>query len=88
MRFGVPCEIVTDQGTQFTSKLVKALLEQYQVKHCKSTSYHPVEAPKIGSTTRGIQARSGPWLATPYPFGIAGPTGDMGPVSQSMSVYV
>ncbi len=34
------------------------------------------------STTRGIPARSEPWLAAPYPFGIAGPTGDMGPVSQ------
>jgi hypothetical protein len=24
-RFGVPCEIVTDQGTQFTSKMMKEL---------------------------------------------------------------
>ena len=37
-----------------------------------------VEAPKIGLTTRGIPTRSGPWLAAPYPFGIAGPTGDNG----------
>ena len=37
-----------------------------------------VEAPKIESTTRGIPTRSGPWLAAPYPFGIAGPTGDNG----------
>ena len=37
-----------------------------------------VEAPKIGSTTRGISTRSGPWLATPYPFSITGPTGDNG----------
>ena len=35
-----------------------------------------VEALKIGSTTRGIPTRSGPLLAAPYPFGIAGPTGD------------
>ena len=41
-----------------------------------STKY--VEAPKIRSTTRGIPTRSGPWLAAPYPFGIAGPTGDNG----------
>jgi transposase InsO family protein len=27
-RFGVPQEIVTDQGTKFTSNLVKALTEQ------------------------------------------------------------
>ena len=28
-RFGVPRDIVTDQGTQFTSNLVKAITEQY-----------------------------------------------------------
>jgi len=38
----------------------------------------PVEAPKIGSTTRGIPAWFGPWLVAPYPFGIAGPTRDNG----------
>eukprot|EP00253_Pinus_taeda_P016379 PITA_16379 len=48
----------------------------------------PVEALKIGSTTREIPARSGPWLAAPYPFGIVGLTGDMGPISQFMSVCV
>lgn len=48
--------------------------------------YGCVEAPKIGSTTRGIPARSGPWLATPFLFGIAGPTGDMGLVSQFVCV--
>jgi hypothetical protein len=42
-RFGVPREIVTDQGTQFTSNLVKAVTEQYQIKHMKSTPYHPQE---------------------------------------------
>jgi len=45
---------------------------------CAPSSTKYVEAPKIGSTTRGIPARSGPWLAVPYPFGIAGPTGDNG----------
>jgi len=52
------------------------------------SSFEPVEAPKIGSTTRGIPARSGPWLAAPYPFGIEGPTRDMGPLSKFMSVRV
>lgn len=40
-RFGVPREIVTEQGTHFTSKLVKAPTKQYQIKHRKSTPYHP-----------------------------------------------
>ena len=47
-----------------------------------------VEAPKIGSTTRGIPTRSGPWLAAPFLYGIVGMTGDMGPVSQYMCVCV
>ena len=47
-----------------------------------------VEAPKIRSTTRGIPTWSRPWLAAPFPFGVVGPTGDMGPVSQFMCVCV
>ena len=39
--FGVPRDIVTDQGTQFTFNLVKAITEKYQIKHQKSTPYHP-----------------------------------------------
>ena len=41
VRFGVPREIVTDQGAQFTSKMVKDLASKYQIKHRKSTHYHP-----------------------------------------------
>jgi len=41
VRYGVPREIVTDQGTQFTSKLVKDITEKYQIKHRRSTPYHP-----------------------------------------------
>ena len=39
--FGVPREIVIDQGSQFTSKMVKDLVENYKIKHRKSTPYHP-----------------------------------------------
>jgi hypothetical protein len=39
--FGVPRDIVTDQGTQFTFNLVKAITEKYQIKHRKSTPHHP-----------------------------------------------
>ena len=41
VRFGVPREIVTDQGAQFTSEMVKDLANKYQIKHRKSTPYHP-----------------------------------------------
>lgn len=39
--FCVPRENVIDQGAQFTSKLVKKIMEQYKIKHYKSTPYHP-----------------------------------------------
>lgn len=65
-KFGFLRDLVTDQGSQFTSNLIEEIMEQ------------PIEAPKIGSTTRGIPNRFRPWLAAPYPFGIAGPTGDNG----------
>jgi transposase InsO family protein len=39
--FGVPCEIVTDQGIQFTSKLMKEITDKYGIKHCKYSPYHP-----------------------------------------------
>ena len=34
--FGVPREIVTDQGSQFTSNLVEGLVEEYKIKDRKS----------------------------------------------------
>ena len=39
-RFGVPREIVTDQGSQFTYKLMKELTTKYGIHHCKSSPYH------------------------------------------------
>jgi transposase InsO family protein len=54
-RFGVPREIVTDQGTQFTSHLVKVVTEQYQIKHRKSTPYHPQANGQVESTNKVIE---------------------------------
>ena len=45
---------------------------------CPPSSAKYVEGPEIGSTTRGIPTRFGTWLAAPFPFGVAGPTGDNG----------
>jgi len=39
--FGVPREILKDQGSQFTSNMVEGLVEEYKIKHRKSTPYHP-----------------------------------------------
>ncbi|KAL9694328.1 hypothetical protein quinque_013613 [Culex quinquefasciatus] len=39
--FGVPEVILTDNGTQFTSKLFQDLLSRYHVTHWRTPSYHP-----------------------------------------------
>ena len=53
--FGVPREIVTDQGSHFTSNLVKMLVEDYQIKHIKSTPYHPQANGQVESTNKVIE---------------------------------
>ena len=40
-RYGVPKELVTKQGVQFTSNLISTLMKQYNIKHQKSSPYHP-----------------------------------------------
>eukprot|EP00253_Pinus_taeda_P020082 PITA_20082 len=54
-RFGVPREIVTDQGGQFTSNLVEKLMEEYKVKHRKSTPYHPQANGQVESTNKVLE---------------------------------
>jgi hypothetical protein len=55
-RFGVPHEIVTDQGTQFTSKLMRELTEKYGIKHCKYSPYHPQNNGQVESTNKVQEA--------------------------------
>ena len=40
-KFGYPRELVTDQGSQFTSNLIEDLLTHHKIKHKTSTPYHP-----------------------------------------------
>lgn len=55
VRYGVPRQIVTDQGTQFTSKLVRDLTEKYKIKHRKSTPYHPQANGQVESTNKVLE---------------------------------
>jgi hypothetical protein len=54
--FGVPREIVTDQGEQFTSKMVRDLESKYRIKHQKSTPYHPQANGQVESTNKILEA--------------------------------
>jgi transposase InsO family protein len=55
-RFGVPREIVIDQGTQFTSKLMKELTDKYGIKHRKSSPYHLQANGQVESTNKILEA--------------------------------
>ena len=55
-RFGVPREIVIDQGTQFMSKLVKSITQQYQIRQKTSSPYQAQDHGQVESTNKVIEA--------------------------------
>ncbi len=54
--FCVPRETVTNQVSQFTSKLMKELKEKYGIKHCKSLPYHLQANDQVESTNKVLEA--------------------------------
>ena len=42
-RFGFPRIIMSDQGTHFINNTIRAMTEEFEVYHQKSTPYHPQE---------------------------------------------
>jgi transposase InsO family protein len=40
-RFGCPKGLVSDQGTHFINSTIQALTDKYDIKHRKTTPYHP-----------------------------------------------
>lgn len=56
-RFRVLREIVTYQGTNFTSKLVQDIAYKYKIKYRKSTPYHPQANDQMESTKKTLEAR-------------------------------
>ena len=54
-KFGYPRELVTDQGSQFTSNLIEDLLSHHKIKHINSTSYHPQANGQIEVTNRAME---------------------------------
>lgn len=54
-RFGVPREIVRDQGAQFTSNLIVELMKKYMIHHGTSSSYHSQANGQVEITNREIE---------------------------------
>ena len=40
-RFGFLREILSDCGSEFTSKLMKIFMDEFQIKHLRTSPYHP-----------------------------------------------
>ena len=40
-RYGLPIEIVSDQGVHFVNEVIEFLLNEFMVIHRKSSPYHP-----------------------------------------------
>ena len=52
VRFGLPIEIVSDQGTHFINAIVGELLNEFLVAHRKSAPYHPQANGQAESTNK------------------------------------
>jgi hypothetical protein len=48
-------KIVINQGAQFTSKLVQSILQEYKIRHRKSTPYHPQANGQVQSTNKILE---------------------------------
>ncbi len=54
-KFGYPRELVTNQGSQFTSNLIEDLLAHQMIKHRTSTPYHPQANGHVEVTNRALE---------------------------------
>ena len=51
-RYGLPIEIVSDQGVHFVNKVIGFLLNEFMVIHRKSAPYHPQANGQAKSTNK------------------------------------
>jgi len=54
--FGYPRELVTDQGSQFTSNMIEELLNHHKIKHMTSTPYNPQANGLVEVTNRALKS--------------------------------
>jgi hypothetical protein len=55
LRYGLPREVITDGGLQFTAHKISATLRNYHIKHRVTSPYHPQENEQVGSTNKFLE---------------------------------
>ena len=53
-RYGLPLEIVSDQGVHFMNEVIEFLLVKFMVTHKRSTPYHPQSNGLAESTNKTL----------------------------------
>ena len=53
-KLGYIRELVTDQGSQFTSHIIEDLLSEHKIKHRTSTPYHPQANSQVEVTNKAL----------------------------------
>ena len=53
-RYGLPIEIVSDQGVHFINEVISFLLDEYMVIHKRSAPYHPQANGQAESTNKTL----------------------------------
>ena len=53
-RYGLPIEIVSDQGVHFVNEVIEFLLTEFMVIHRKSAPYHPQANGQAESTNKTL----------------------------------
>ena len=53
-RYGLPIEIVSDQGVHFVNEVIEFLLNEFMVFHRKSAPYHPQANGQAESTNKTL----------------------------------
>ena len=54
-KYAYPRELVTDQGSQFTSNLIEDFLAHHKIKHKTFTPYHPQANGQVEVTNRALE---------------------------------
>jgi hypothetical protein len=56
VRYGLPREVITDGGSEFTAHRITTSLDNYHIKHIITSSYHPQANGQVESTNNVLEA--------------------------------